>query len=373
MSVDNPRVIAINPGSTSTKFGLYENGEIAKEWTINHCESELEPFRHLPIIEQRAYRTAHILDKLEEEGVDLKTIDAFVGRGGLLPPMSSGTYRVTQNMLDELEKAERGEHASNLGAIIADSLARSTGVEAYVVDPVSVNERSALAKISGFNGIERGPFCHALNSKAVAKRYAKDQGKEYERENLIVAHLGGGICISAHYEGLMVDVTDASSEGPFSPERCGSVPALALMKVCFSGKYTEKEVHRMLQGEGGIYSYLKVKDLREVIRRMDAGDAEAGKVFNAMAYQVAKEIGSMAAALAGKVDAVLMTGGMAHSERLINTIQSYIDWIAPVFVYPGEEELVALSEGTVRVLQGKETAKELGATWLTTCPNTFEN
>ncbi|PJC86818.1 butyrate kinase [Vibrio sp. HA2012] len=369
MSVTDPRILAINPGSTSTKFGLYENGALSREWTLNHSEQELEPFHSLPILEQRSFRTALILQKLEEEGIETDSIDAFVGRGGLLPPMSSGTYRVNRVMLEELRKAEKGEHASNLGAIIADALAKSVGVEAYVVDPVSVNERSPLARISGFNGIERGPFCHALNSKAVAKRYALEHGKIYEQETLIVAHLGGGICISAHHEGQMVDVTDASQEGPFSPERAGAVPALSLMKLCFSGQYSEGEVRQMLMGQGGIYSYLKTKDLREVISRMNEGDKKAEQIFHAMAYQIAKEIGAMAAALQGTVNAILLTGGMAHSELLIKTIRSYIEWIAPVHVYPGEEELVALSEGAIRVLQGKEAVKALGESSFIRCAN----
>jgi len=359
MSASHQRILAINPGSTSTKFGLYEKETLSKVWTINHSAEDLESFENKPVIQQETFRTSMILTALNDSKIPLYSIDAFVGRGGMLPPLESGTYLVNQYMIDNLNRAELGEHASNLGAIIAHSLAILVGVDAYIVDPVSVNERSPVARISGVNGIERGPFCHALNSKAVAKRFVKDNHEVYEKLNLIVAHLGGGICVSAHSRGVMIDVTDASQEGPFSPERSGTVPALALIERCFSGKYSQEEVRKQLMGEGGIYSYLGTKDLREVLEKVEAGDDVAKLVFDAMVYQISKEIGAMATVLKGQVNAILLTGGMAHSTRLVKDILHHIHWIGRVEVYPGEEELLALSEGVMRVLQGSEIAREL--------------
>ncbi len=359
MSANAFRIIAVNPGSTSTKFGLYEGDDLVQVWTLNHSEEELGPYHHAPILDQQTFRTALVLDTLEQNNIDLKSIDAFVGRGGMLRPMASGTYRVNQVMIDELKEAKRGEHASNLGGIIAKSLADRVGVEAFIVDPISVNERSPLARVSGLEGIERGPFCHALNSKAVAKRYVRETDAVYEDLDLIVAHLGGGICISAHHKGLMIDVTDASQEGPFSPERAGTLPIQSLIKLCYSGEYTLDEMMKKIMRSGGIYSYLGTKDLRDVIARAEQGDEKAALIFDAMAYQIGKEIGAMAAVLKGKTDAILLTGGMAHSDLLVEKVKSYVDWMAKVAVYPGEEELVALSEGVVRVLQEKETALEL--------------
>ncbi len=358
MSANNPLILAINPGSTSTKFGLYE-GDVAKEvWTLNHSDMELAPFEDKPILDQQEFRTGLILKTLAEYGQSVDGIDAFVGRGGMLRPMTSGTYQVNSVMIEELQKAERGEHASNLGAIIANSLSTQVGVNAYIVDPISVNERSDLAKVSGLKGIERGPFCHALNSKAVAKRYVRENDAVYNELNLIVAHLGGGICISAHQNGVMTDVTDASQEGPFSPERAGTLPILGLIDLCFSG-LTKPEVKSTVQRNGGIFSYLGTKDLRDVEAKVKAGDEQATTIFNAMAYQIAKEIGAMATVLNGKVDAILLTGGMAHSKKLVATVSEKIAWITKIEVYPGEEELLALSEGALRVLQGKEQAQLL--------------
>jgi butyrate kinase len=342
MRPDNFKVLAINPGSTSTKFGIFTNEHLDRSWTVRHTDEEMAPFLNVPVLDQMSFRLDLILGALDNGGIGISDLSAVVGRGGKLHPLMSGTYRV---------------NASNLGAILANTIALRAGVDAFIVDPISVNERSALACLSGSALIERAGFCHALNSKAVAKRFARERGQRYDALRLIVAHLGGGVCISAHEGGLMVDVTDAQEEGPFSVERSGTVPILQLIKLCFSGRYGQRQVERLFAGEGGIYSYIGTKDFREVERRMDAGDTKAKLVFLGMAYQVAKEIGAMAGVLKGKVDAVLVTGGIAHSERFVNELKASIDWIAPVFLYPGEEELQALAEGVVRVLRGEESAR----------------
>jgi butyrate kinase len=361
MPPDDFRVLAINPGSTSTKFALFTNEHPDRSWSFRHTDAEMAPFANVPVLEQASFRLDLILGALEKDGIGPRRLSAVVGRGGKLHPLMSGTYRVNDAMVRELTLAPRGEHASNLGAILADTIARMADVDAFIVDPISVNERSALARLSGSALIDRAGFCHALNSKAVAKRFAREQDRRYDALRLIVAHLGGGVCISAHANGLMVDVTDAQEEGPFSPERSGTVPICQLIQLCFSGRYSQREVERLFVGEGGIYSYLGTTDFREVERRMEAGDARAALVFQGMAYQVAKEIGAMAGVLKGKVDAVLLTGGIAHSPRFTDALKAAVDWIAPVALYPGEEELQALAEGALRVLRGEEAARTFEA------------
>lgn len=262
-------------------------------------------------------------------------------------------------MLDELRLARRGDHASNLGAFLAHDLAQQANAPAFIVDPVSVEEWPEYARLSGSALLERQCLSHALNSKAVAKRFAREHGKAYESLRLVVAHLGSGISISAHENGRMVDVSNPREEGAFSTERAGGVPVMQLVHLCFSGRYTQKQVEAQLFSEGGLFSYLGTKDLIEVEQRIDRGDAGAEKVFNAMVYQIAKEIGAMAAALHGNVYALLVTGGMAHSERLVSMLQSYVSWIAPLVRYPGEDELQALAEGALRVVRGEEQPRTL--------------
>lgn len=353
------RVLAINPGSTSTKFALYVNDAPVLVKNIRHSDAELEPFRGRSILDQQDYRAAQIEADLKEAGYDLRYLNAAVGRGGLLPPVASGTYLVDDEMLEELRLARRGEHASNLGALLAHSLAAPAGAPAFIVDPVSVDEWPEHARLSGSALLERQCLSHALNSKAVAKRFAREHGKAYESMRLVVAHLGSGISVSAHDNGRMIDVTNSREEGAFSTERAGTVPIMELVKLCFSGGYTYKQVETLLFREGGLYSYLGTKDLVEVERRIDAGDEHAKKVFAAMAYQIAKEIGAMSAALRGNVYALLLTGGMAHSDRLVAALQEYVSWIAPVVRYPGEDELQALAEGALRVLRGEEETRTL--------------
>lgn len=353
------RILAINPGSTSTKFALYVNESPELVKNIRHSDAELEPSRGRSILEQQQFRAEQIEGALKEAGHDVRDLHAVVGRGGLLPPVASGTYLVNDDMLEELRLAKRGAHAANLGAFLAVYLAREAGVPAYIVDPVSVDEWPEHVRLSGSALLERQCLSHALNSKAVAKRYAREQGKAYESLRLIVAHLGSGISVSAHADGRMIDVTNSREEGAFSTERAGGVPVMQLVDLCFSGRYTRDQVEAALFREAGLYSYLGTKDLLEVERRIAAGDRKAELVFDAMVYQIAKEIGAMAAVLRGRVDALLLTGGMAHSDRLVTALTDYVKWVAPIMRYPGEDELQALVEGALRVLRGEERARVL--------------
>jgi butyrate kinase len=283
---------------------------------------------------------------------------AVAGRGGLLPPMQCGTYLVDDAMVEELRLARRGEHACNLGALLALRFATAAGVNAYIVDPVTVDEWQPCARITGSPLVERVCIGHALNTKAVARRYALEQGRPYESLRLIVIHMGSGITVSAHRDGRMID-SNTIEEGPFGPDRSGGLPVRELIKLCYVGRLAQKEMDRMVFGDGGLFAYLGTRDLREVERRIDAGDAKAAQVFDAMIYQIAKEAGAMAAVLEGRVDALLLTGGMAYADRVVERLQRYLQWIAPIRVYPGEDELQALAEGVFRVLTGQEKAKRL--------------
>jgi butyrate kinase len=340
-------------------MALYINERPALVHNIRHSDAEMAQFRGRPVLDQQQFRCTQIEAALLKAGHDVCELNAVVGRGGLLPTLASGTYFVDKEMLEELRLARRGEHAANLGAFLAYDIAQKAGVPAYVVDPVSVDEWPEFVRLSGSALLERQCLSHALNSKAVAKRYARERGERYESLRLIVAHLGSGISVSAHESGLMVDVTNSREEGAFSTERAGGVPAVQLVDLCFSGKYTQQQVEAMLFREGGLYSYLGTKDLMEVERRIAAGDAIAKTVFDAMVYQIAKEIGAMAAVLHGRVNALLLTGGMAHSQRLIWAITGYVGWIAPICLYPGEDELRALVEGALRVLRNEEQSRTL--------------
>ena len=351
-------ILAINPGSTSTKIAVYRNETAVLVRNIVHSDADMQPFRGRPILDQLTFRQAAIEDELRSAGVTLTGFDAVVGRGGLLRPLPSGVYGVNDEMLDELRRAPFTEHASNMGAYLAKAIADQSRVAAYVVDPVSVDELSDKARISGCALVPRRALSHALNTKAVARRYARETGRSYGTLRLIVAHLGSAISVSAHEHGRMIDVNLAGQEGPFSTERCGGLQLLAVVKLCFSGQFTERQLWDAFIREGGIYSYLGTKELREVERRIDSGDANAALIFEAMVYQVAKEIGAMATVLNGRVDAILLTGGMAHSDRIIAQLRAAVAWIAPIVVYPGEDELQALTEGTLRVLRGEEQPRE---------------
>lgn len=351
-------ILAIDPGSSSTKFALFADEKALLNRTLRHSDEVLTRFKNRPLIEQCDFRRDAIEHELRNSGLGSVALAAVVGRGGLLKPLASGTYRVTQRMLDDLRTAERGEHASNLGAFLASQLANSANTLAFVVDPVAVDEWAPRARFSGSPELPRQCLSHALNTKAVARRFAREQGRRYEELRLVVAHLGSGVSVSAHENGRMVDVNNSREEGPFSTERAGSLPTMMLVQLCFSGKYTCREIEHQLFRESGLYAYLGTRDLIEVEKRIAAGDSKAALVWEAMIYQIAKEIGAMAAVLQGRVDAVLVTGGMAHSGQLVNTLCGFVDWIAPVQVYPGEDELQALAEGALRVLRGEDVAKE---------------
>ncbi|MBS3975958.1 MAG: butyrate kinase [Syntrophomonadaceae bacterium] len=350
-------ILCINPGSTSTKVAVFENNRLLFEEVLHHHAEELAQF--LRIGDQYAFRRQVITLFLTKKGFDIKKLTAVAGRGGLLKPIQSGTYVVTEEMVKDLQTAERGEHASNLGGLLAKDLADELNVPAFIVDPVVVDEMQAEARLSGHPAIERRSIFHALNQKAVAKRYAEDKGVEYSSLNLIVAHLGGGVSVGAHRLGKVVDVNNAlDGEGPFSPERSGGLPAGDFAKLCFSGKYSLNDIKQMLTGQGGLVAYLGTNDGREVKRCMESGDTRAELVYRALAYQVTKEIGAMAAVLKGKVDAIILTGGLAYDQtHLVPWIIEAVSFISAVVVMPGEGEMTALCDGALRVLNGKETAR----------------
>jgi butyrate kinase len=356
------RVLTINPGSTSTKVALYEDEHPLFVETIPHSAEEIAAFPH--IADQYAFRRDAVLSLLDEHGIRLNSLDAVVGRGGILRPIPSGTYRVNEKMLDELRHPQEREHASNLGAIIADEIARRAGVPAFIVDPVCVDEFDDIARISGLPEIERRSLSHALNLKTAARRAARELGKHYDEAasltgvNLVVAHLGGGISVTAHRRGRMVDVNQAlDGTGPFAPERAGGLPVGDVIRLCYCGKYTYQEMIKKIAGRGGLVAHLGTNDAREVEWRIEAGDEHARLIYEAMAYQIAKEIGLMATVLKGDVDAIVLTGGMARSEMLVDWIVERVEWIAPVMIYPGEDEMLAMAQGALRVLRGEEEAQ----------------
>jgi len=347
----------INPGSTSTKIGVYEDEKEVLVETLRHSSEEIGKFEG--IYEQFNFRKEVILNVLKEKNFDISTLDAVVGRGGLLKSIEGGTYAVNDAMLHDLKIGVQGQHASNLGGIISNEIAKSLDIPAFIVDPVTVDELMDVARISGMPEIERKSVFHALNQKAVAKRYAKEIGEKYEDLNLIVAHLGGGISVGAHKAGKVVDVNNAlDGDGPFSPERSGGLPVGDLTKMCFSGKYNLEDIKKMINGKGGFVAYLNTNDAKEVIDKAQAGDEKCKLIFEAMGYQVAKEIGKCAAVLKGSVDAIILTGGIAYGKPIVNYIKERVEFITDVVVYPGEDELLALAEGGLRVLNGEEKAKE---------------
>lgn len=356
MPSPEPLILAVNPGSTSTKIGLFRGD--AQVWEVNlpHGDDLLAEYRGRPIAEQLAMRTAECELALRERNTELAQLGAVVGRGGLLPPLASGTYRVDDRMLADLRAHERGEHASNLGAMIAATLSARAGCDAYVVDPVSVDEWEPVARLSGLAGLDRPVLSHALNTKAIAKRYARECGRSYAELRLVVIHLGSGTTVSAHRDGRMVDASNAREEGPFSMERAGGVPVLQLAALATQQGMTYAQLERLLFREGGVYSYLGTRDLRDVLTRIEVGDQTAALVLDALLYQTAKEAGAMAAVLEGRVDAVLLTGGLVHAPEVAEQLTSRLRWVAPVHVYPGEDELRALAEGALRVLRGEERA-----------------
>ena len=351
------KLLIINPGSTSTKIGVFEDENQILDETLRHSSEEIG--KYATVCDQKDFRKAVILDVLKSKGMDIKDFDAIVGRGGLLKPIEGGTYIVNEKMLDDIKKAARGEHASNLGAMIADEIAKEVGAKSYIVDPVVVDELSDVARISGVPELPRTSIFHALNQKAVAKRYAKEKNKAYEDCNVIVVHMGGGVSVGAHTNGRIVDVNNAlDGDGAFSPERSGGVPAGALVKMCFSGKYTEEEIRKKITGQGGLVAYLDTNDMRDVLKASAEGDEKAKLIYDAFIYQVSKDVGAMATVLKSNVEAIILTGGIAYSDVVVNSIKERVSFIAPVVVYGGEDEMLALAQGALRVLNGEEKAKE---------------
>ena len=352
------KLLIINPGSTSTKLGVFEDETLLFDETLRHSTEEIAQFDK--IVDQKDFRKKMILDFLAAKNEDIKTFDAIVGRSGLLKPIPSGTYAVTDSLVYDLVTARGGEHASNLGGILAKEIGDEIGKPSYIVDPVVVDELQDIARISGVPELPRVSIFHALNQKAVAKRYAKETGKKYEDLNLIVVHMGGGVSVGAHTDGKVVDVFNAlSGDGAFSHERAGAVPPGALVDMCFSGKYTQKEIMKKLIGNGGFNAYLGTNDAREVAKMaLEEGNENAKTVFDAFICQVSKDIGAQAAVLRGKVDQIILTGGIAYGKYVTEEIIDRVKFIAPVTVYAGEDELLALAQGALRVLNGEEEAKE---------------
>lgn len=348
--------LIINPGSTSTKLAVFRDNEPVYSETLRHSSEELEKFQG--ITGQFAYRRQLVMDAMVKSGVKPGELDAVVGRGGLLRPVPGGTYLVNKEMIEDLEAEKRGSHASNLGGLIAHSIAGQLGIPAYIVDPVCIDEKEPVSRVSGMPENPRESLFHALNQKAVARRAAEDMGNDYSEINLIVAHLGGGISVGAHLRGRVIDVNDAlAGDGPFTPERSGGLPVGKLVEMCYSGRYTREEMMKKVVGGGGLAAYLGTADALEVEKRIERGDKQAKLIYEAMAYQVAKEIGACSAILKGDVDAVIITGGIAHSRMLVGWIEERVRFIAPVRVYPGENEMDALAAGGLRVLAGLEAVK----------------
>lgn len=348
-------ILAIDPGSTSTKIGVLKEGKMIHA-AMDHDRDLIGSFKE--IHEQEEMRFACIMGELEKLGLGASRFDAVVGRGGLIRPVSGGVYKVCDTLLSDLKTGVSGSHASNLGGILARRFAASSHCDAFIVDPVVVDELDEVARLSGLAGIERKSIFHALNQKAVARRVSEELGTSYHEAHLIVAHMGGGITVGAHKKGKVVDVNNGlNGDGPYAPERSGSLPIDGIVKALEEGRYTPDSLSRTVSREGGLFSYLGIVDVREVERRMAAGDPEATLVWNGMVYQVAKEIGGLAAALNGEVDAIILTGGMAHSIRITEAIKEKVSFIAKVVTVPGEFELEALTEGALRVLKGEEEAK----------------
>lgn len=349
-------ILVINPGSTSTKIAVYCDETIVIERKISHTPEEI--LQYPSIIAQYDFRKQLIIDCLNDHNFDLKKLDAVCGRGGMLRPLQSGTYLVNQKMIEDLSEGKYGQHASNLGAVIASKIAEELNIPAFIVDPVAVDEMEDIARISGMPLIERRSVFHALNHKAIARQVAKDLGRRYEELNLVVVHLGGGISVAAHRMGRVIDVNDAlEGDGPMSPERSGTVPLGPLYKMCFSGKYTLDEIKRMNYGKGGLVAYLGTNDAREVVKRIEAGDHYAKLVYDAMIYQIAKEVGACSTVLKGDLDYIVLTGGLAYENYLVSQLTERIKFIAEVLVYPGENELLSLAQGALRVLNNEESAK----------------
>ena len=348
------RILVINPGSTSTKIAVYEDETPLFVKTINHSKEELAPFKEP--FDQYEYRRDLVLRTMEENGVTRDTLTAVVSRGGLLPPVRSGAYEINDDMIWQLHYRPENEHASNLGAPIAKSIADELGLKAYIYDPVTVDEMTPIAKVAGLPEMRRKSLGHPLNMRAIAHKYAKDSHTEYEKLTLIVAHLGGGITISLHQNGRMIDLI-SDEEGPFSPERTGGLPTFQTLKLAAESGRSFKELYNYVKKQGGLMGHLGTNDGREVERRIAEGDEHAALIYEAMAHNISKHIGALATVVHGKVDAILVTGGVAHSRMITDWITQRVSFIAPVHVYAGENEMESLATGVLRVLRGQEQAR----------------
>lgn len=348
--------LIINPGSTSTKIGVFEDETLIFDETLRHPTEVISQYDS--VVAQKDFRKEVITNVLKEKNFDIKTLDVIVGRGGFLRPIPGGTYEVTDKLVKDLVEAKK-EHASNLGGIIAKEMADELGIPAYIVDPVVVDELDDVARISGHPELPRTSAFHALNQKAVAKRYAKEKGVKYEDLNLIVVHMGGGVSVGAHKGGRVVDVFNAlDGDGAFSPERAGGVPSGELVRLCYSGKYTEQEMMKQLVGKAGYNAYLNTNDARDVEDLvLNKHDEYATLIYKAFIHQVSKDIGAQAAVLNGKVDQIIFTGGIAYSKNTMEDFAEKVGFIAGITVYPGEDELLALAQGALRVLNKEEEAK----------------
>nr|WP_102345658.1 butyrate kinase [Bacillus sp. Marseille-P3661] len=350
------RILVINPGSSSTKIAVYDNEVSIIEKTIRH-ETEIISSFHT-ITDQYEYRKGMVLETLDYEGINISKFNAVVGRGGLLRPIEGGTYAVNLKMIEDLREGYSGQHVSNLGGIIAYEIASGLNIPAFIVDPVVVDELEPIARISGLPQMERRSIFHALNQKAAARKVAKQLGKKYEECSLIVAHMGGGITVGSHRYGKVIDVNNGlNGEGPFSPERAGTVPTGELIKLCYAG-YSKQEMENKLVSQGGLVGYLGTNDAIEIERRILTGDEHAKLIYDAMAYQIAKEIGAQSTVLLGRIDAIVLTGDLAYGKDFVSLIIERVKSLADVIVMPGENELQALAEGALRVLNGEEVFKE---------------
>ncbi len=347
------KILVINPGSTSTKMAVYEDEKPVLLRNIAHTAEELAPFG--AITEQQDFRRQLILDELQQANIPLE-FDAVIGRGGLVKPIAGGVYEIDEQMVnDTLHGCVMHNHACNLGCLIAHEIAATIdGCRAFIADPGVVDELSPLARISGSPLMPRICIWHALNQRAIARRYAQGIGKEYEDLNLIICHLGGGISVAAHEHGRAIDANNAlDGEGPFSPERAGSLPAVDLIRLCFSGKYSEKQLLKRIAGQAGLTAHLGTNNMREILERIHQGDEHAKLIVDAMIYHTAKQIASEGAVLCGQIDAILLTGGMAHSDYIVSELRKRIGFLAPVYIFPGENEMQALALNALAVLQGK--------------------
>lgn len=351
------KILSVNPGSTSTKFAVYENERMICLHTIRHSAEELKPFKR--IFDQYEFRKKLILDRLHDDGISINCLSAVVGRGGLVRPLESGVYTVNDQLIADLKSSQIGEHASNLGGVIAREIAGMIpGCQAFIADPVVVDEMQDVARISGLPEFPRRSMFHALNHKATARKYAASNGTTYDKLKLVIAHLGGGITVAAHRYGKVIDTNQGlDGYGSFSPERAGTVDAGLLLNMCFSGKFTKEEIHKKLIGNGGLMAHLGINEAHVAEQRAMAGDEKAKLVLEAMAYNVGKEIGAMFAVLHGEADAIILTGGIAHNQFVVNYVKKMVSALCKVVVYPGEDEMEALAMSGLRVLRGEKAKK----------------